>query len=220
MNDTAAAVIAALILGGAVWWANRAPADQGGSDSGEDDSAPTILDYGAQALDVAQEYFDGTVGMDNSAAFLMAIRYGEGTSGANGYSILCGGGTFGSYADHPAMLGWRGLPLSDAMCAGAGYGPGCVSTAAGAFQINKPTWLRIAAKLRLTDFSPESQNLAALELIREKGAMADVLAGRIAAAVSKVRKVWASLPGAGYGQNEVALATFATHFQQNGGVIA
>ncbi|OFJ47602.1 endolysin [Janthinobacterium lividum] len=156
----------------------------------------------------------------NERAFLAAIRVGEGTSAGNGYSILFGGATFGSFDDHPALLGWRGGSLSAAMCAGAGFGPGCVSTAAGAFQINKPTWLRVGGKLGLSDFSPASQDAAALELIREKGALGDVRAGRVDVAVTKVSKVWASLPGAEYGQGEVKLAAFVKNYANAGGNVA
>lgn len=195
--------------------------DDGGS--GESANSADLEDIGNQALDAGSEYFSGVDEMTaqaNEQAFLAAIRVGEGTSAGNGYSILFGGATFGSYADHPALLGWRGGSLSDAMCAAAGFGPGCVSTAAGAFQINKPTWTRVRRKLGLSDFSPASQDAVALELISEKGALADVRAGRVEVAVNKVRKVWASLPGAGYGQGEVKLAAFVNNYANAGGEVA
>lgn len=187
---------------------------------GESDVAPDLEDYGQQVLSLADAYTDEYSMDNNKAAFLMALRLGEGTLGEGGYSTLMGGAQFNSYATHPALAGWRGTPLSDTMCANAGFGPGCVSTAAGAYQINKPTWNRVAGKLGLVDFTPASQDEAAWELIREKGAEADVLAGRTVAAVSKVRKIWASLPGAGYGQHEVAMASFNSAFAQAGGVLA
>lgn len=187
---------------------------------GESDEAPDLEDYGQQALALADGYTDGYSMNYNQAAFLMALRLGEGTRGQDGYSELFGGQNFNSFATHPALAGWPGVRLSDAMCAGAGHGPGCVSTAAGAYQFTKPTWVRLAKKLGLPDFSPRCQDAAAWELIREKGADADVLAGRTAAAISKVRKIWASLPGAGYGQHEVALAAFNNVFTQSGGVLA
>ncbi|WP_373986994.1 glycoside hydrolase family 104 protein [Duganella sp. BuS-21] len=187
---------------------------------GESDAAPDLEDYGQQAIALADGYTDGYSMDYNQVAFLMALRMGEGTQGQDGYRTLFGGGLFDSFDTHPALAGWRGLPLSDALCAGAGLGPGCVSTAAGAFQFTKPTWVRIASKLRLPDFSPACQDAAAWELIREKGADVDVLAGRTAAAIAKVRKIWASLPGAGYGQHEVAIASFNKVFTQAGGVLA
>ncbi|MGK5073242.1 glycoside hydrolase family 24 protein [Janthinobacterium sp. ZB1P44] len=185
-------------------------------DSGETDQAPGLEDYAYQAISI----FESEEMNNNVNAFLSALRVGEGTAGRDGWRTLMGGALFDSFADHPARLGWRGTPLSASMCAGAGFGPGCVSTAAGAFQINKPTWNRVADKLGLTDFTQASQEAAAIELIREKGALSDVAAGRVAAAVSKVRKVWASLPGAGYGQGEVALASFVNHYANAGGSVA
>jgi muramidase (phage lysozyme) len=197
-------------------------ASQQASD-GESDNSADITDYTNQALDYGSAIFEATDDMTAQAninAFLSAIRVGEGTSGGNGYSILCGGGIFGSYENHPAMNGWGGLPLSAAMCANAGFSAGCVSTAAGAYQINKPTYKNIAGKLGITDFSPDSQDRIALELIRQKGALSDVMAGRVAVAVAKVAKVWASLPSAGYGQREVSMNNFINDYTNYGGATA
>lgn len=214
--DRTALVALLVIAGAAVYFLAR-------STDGEDDNSADLSDYAAQAEDGAESIFDTVDDMTaakNTAAFLAGLRLGEGTAGTNGYQILMGGGIMDSYADHPANRGWRGTPLSDKLCALAGYGPGCVSTAAGAYQINKPTWTRLAAKLGLSDFSPASQDAAALQLIAEKGALGDVQAGRLASAIAKVSKVWASLPGAGYGQREVSLADFANQFESAGGLQA
>jgi lysozyme len=151
---------------------------------------------------------------------LNAIRFGEGTSGADGYNILCGGGRFDSYGKHPALAGWGGWRMPLAMAAAAGFPNGAVSTAAGAFQINRPTYNRLSSKLGLSDFSPSTQRAMAIELIREKGALADAMAGRALVAAQKVRKVWASLPGAGYGQHEVASTTFLNKYINAGGTVA
>lgn len=210
-------IVAAVVMGGAAAYYMRPGA---AVIDGESDEAPDWEDYGQQVIALADEYTDEVTIDMNQTAFLTALRLGEGTSGPNGYRTLFGGALFDSYATHPALAGWRGLTLSDEMCSNAGFGPGCVSTAAGAYQINKPTWNRIAAKLSLSDFSPASQDAAAWELIREKGAQADVMAGRTAQAVGKVRKIWASLPGAGYGQHEVALSSFNRVYTQAGGVLA
>jgi lysozyme len=212
-----ALILAAVVIGAAAAYYMR-PGET--LVDGESDAAPDLEDYGTQVVALADSYTDTTGNDMNKPAFLMALRYGEGTSGSNGYNTLMGGALFDSYATHPALAGWGGTPLSDSMCAGAGFGPGCVSTAAGAYQINKPTWNRIAAKVGLTDFSPESQDAAAWALIEEKGADADIIAGRIPQAVAKVRKIWASLPGAGYGQAEVAQSSFNTIYSQAGGQLA
>lgn len=156
----------------------------------------------------------------NAQAFLWMIRVGEGTAHDQGYNEQVGGTYFSDMSDHPANLGWRGMPLSDAQCAGAGRGAGCVSTAAGAYQFIKPTWNSLKSKLGLSDFSPESQDAAALELIRQRGALDAVQAGDIKTAIQKCASIWASFAGAGYGQREVALQSMLDNYTNAGGTLA
>lgn len=159
----------------------------------------------------------------NVAAMQATIKQSEGTARAGDPYRVCFAykHTIASFADHPAVTGeWRGEPLSDAMCAGAGLGPGCVSTAAGAYQIIKPTWLRLKKKLSLPDFSPESQDRACLELLSERGALAYLEQGRFADAVHAARREWASLSGAGYGQGERSIEWLTAKFTEAGGVLA
>ncbi|WP_298214366.1 hypothetical protein [Acidocella sp.] len=61
--------------------------------------------------------------------------------------------------------------------------------------------------LRLPDFSPQSQDWAALHLIRERGAMPAIDAGRLSVAIDLCAAIWASLPGNSYGQPEHPLRT-------------
>lgn len=159
----------------------------------------------------------------NLNSFLEMIMVSEGTraGGRNPYATTYAYQfTIKNFSDHPANLGWRGVPLSDKMCSNAGLGPGCVSTAAGAYQINKPTWNRLRNKIDLPDFSESNQDSAAIELIDERGALNDVYAGRFDVAVNKVRKIWASLPGAGYGQGESSLAKLQAAYAAAGGKFA
>lgn len=159
----------------------------------------------------------------NLAAFLAMIRHAEGTEAAgNPYAVTYAyRWIIRDFSNHPAITGeWRGERLPDAMCANAGFGPGCVSTAAGAYQIIKPTWLKVAAALGLPDFSPASQDRAAVDLIRRRGALEDVKAGRLAIAVNKCRNEWASLPGNYAKQGQRSLDTLALWYQQNGGFLA
>lgn len=159
---------------------------------------------------------------DNRAAFLMAIRAAEGTAGPDGYRVMFGGGLFDGWADHPRIAhqftdrAGRKLWTS---AAGA-YQFMAISPIPGGKSTRVDTWDRLRAKLGLPDFSPASQDAAALELVRECGALGDVDAGRLADAVGKCRRVWASLPGAGYSQPERSLAWVAERFVQAGGVIA
>lgn len=159
----------------------------------------------------------------NMAAFLEMIKKAEGTAGRGNPYAVCFAykHTIQNFSDHPAITGeWRGEPLSAAMCAGAGMGAGCVSTAAGAYQIIKPTWQAIKSKLGLKDFTPANQDAAAVELIRQRGALAFIEQGRFAEAVNACRKEWASLTGAGYGQGERSLAWLQARFTDAGGVLA
>jgi muramidase (phage lysozyme) len=47
-----------------------------------------------------------------------------------------------------------------------------------------------------------------------------VVDGRIPQAIAKCANIWASLPGAGYGQREHKLAYLLTKFTEFGGVLA
>jgi len=161
----------------------------------------------------------------NEAAFLLMLRHAEGTAGPNGYRTRFGGGYFAGFVDHPRIA----VQFTDKA------GRKLWTSAAGAYQAmavspippfnmgrstKVDTWDRMSRKLGLVDFSPESQDRFALGLIEENGALNDVRAGRFATAVDKVRKVWASLPGAGYDQPEKALAWLEAKYLNAGGQLA
>lgn len=135
--------------------------------------------------------YDDVLGNERCRAFLALIRKTEGA----GYSTLFGGGTFASYADHPRQRISR--PLGGRML---------TSTAAGAYQFLSRTWDECAAACGLKDFSPASQDAAALFLIDRREALDDVLSGDWPAAIAKCNKEWASLPGSPYGQPTRPLA--------------
>ncbi len=159
----------------------------------------------------------------NVQAFLSLIRYAEGTDRrADPYRVTYGySHTIQDLSDHPVVTGeWSGKTLPDAMCRGAGFGPGCISTAAGAYQFLSSTWKTCQRALGLPDFGPESQDRAAIYLIERRGALDDVRSGRIAEALQKCRREWASLPGAGYGQGERSLDSLLARFEQAGGMLA
>ncbi|MFJ1251903.1 glycoside hydrolase family 104 protein [Cupriavidus sp. CuC1] len=145
----------------------------------------------------------------NLRAFLDMIAVSEGTKGRgdDGYNILVGGSTFGSYIDHPRQKVWIASI-------------GNYSTAAGRYQMIAATWDSVRNALRLPDFSPASQDAGATELIRRRGALSSIYAGDIAGAINKCRREWASLPGAGYGQRENALSSLLSAYQNAGGVLA
>lgn len=160
---------------------------------------------------------------DNLPAFLAMIRMAEGTSRAADPYRVCFAyrHTIVDLVDHPAITGeWRGERLTDAQCIAAGFSPGCVSTAAGAYQMTKPTWREAKRALGLVDFGPESQDRAAVYLIRRRGAIDAIAEGRITDAIHLCRQEWASLPGAGYGQPERQLASLLGAFEAAGGWVA
>ena len=146
----------------------------------------------------------------NRAAFLAAIAYSEGTAGPNGYRTMFGGGLFDSFADHPRVF----FPYTDKA------GKTIKTSAAGRYQITATTWNTLQPRLGLEDFSPESQDAAALELIREQGALNDVDAGNFETAVSKVRRIWASLPGSGWNQPERSIDQLKIAYERAGGAYA
>ncbi len=129
--------------------------------------------------------YDDVLGNERCRAFLALIRKAEGA----GYSTLFGGGTFAGFADHPRQRISR--PLGGRLL---------TSTAAGAYQFLSRTWDECSAACGLKDFSPASQDTAALFLIDRREALEDVLAGDWPAAIGKCNKEWASLPGSPYGQ--------------------
>ena len=129
----------------------------------------------------------------------------------NGYNVICGSTPwkpilFTSYADHPRRL----IALN----------PTLSSTAAGRYQLLARYFDAYKKLLNLPDFSPASQDAIALQQIKERGALADVDAGRFDIAVGKVRNIWASLPGAGYGQRENKLEILRAQFAAAGGMLA
>lgn len=141
----------------------------------------------------------------NVRAMFAVIRRGEGTSGPDGYRTLYGGGLFGSYADHPRQLVTRW---------------GRTSSAAGAYQALAKVWDETRGAMRLPDFSPASQDLFALGRIAARGALEDVLAGRVNEAIAKINKEWASMPGSPYGQGTISLETARSVYALAGGIIA
>ena len=143
------------------------------------------------------------------AAFLDMIAYAEGTKGRgdDGYNKLVNPAEFfESYAKHPNVLVQVNKTLS--------------STAAGRYQFLSKHWAHYRDQLGLPDFGPESQDCWAIQLIRERKALDDVLKGRIREAIAKCANLWASLPGAGYGQREHQLADLLAKFTEFGGVLA
>jgi len=122
----------------------------------------------------------------NLRAFLDMIAAAEGAD----YNVRFGGARFDDLSDHPRIR----TPFKQT------DGKTNYSTAAGRYQFLARTWDELAEQLGLPDFSPASQDAAAIELIRQRGALRDVVVGNFEEAVRKVRSIWASLPGSPYPQ--------------------
>lgn len=191
------AVIALGAVVGAAVWAITA---------GEEDSS--ILDPVTDYLDTFDMTNADALNNPQVRAFLALIRKGEGTADSGGYSRLVGGGRFSSFADHPNQRVWI-AGIND------------YSTAAGAYQILNRTWRTVRLQAGVSDFSPTSQDLCAVQLIRNRGALADVLAGRIESALKKCSYEWASLPPWRYSkQGTINMEQALSLFNSFGGEIA
>lgn len=181
------------------------------------DQTPGLLESAMVQASTAAQSLSDSVGLTaapdrstaerNENAFLDMIAYSEGTGGPNGYRTLFGGGLFTNMSDHPRQF----FTFTDKV------GRVNKTSAAGRYQFLARTWDDLANRLGLIDFGPASQDAAALELIRQRGALQDVQAGRIAAAIAKCAPIWASLPGANYNQPERKLSSLLASYSQAGG---
>lgn len=121
---------------------------------------------------------------DNVGAFLAMIRAAEGTADEYGYQALYGykrgdmSKIFTDFSDHPRVrVMAHGRPTS----------------VAGAYQMQIGTWDDARRALGLPDFSPQSQDRAAVWLIDKRHkALPDVIAGKAQAAINRLRKEWDS----------------------------
>lgn len=117
---------------------------------------------------------------DNTRRFLDFLAKAEGAD----YNVITGGKRFNDFSQHPGVVGMV-----------TKQGP---STAAGRYQITKSTYDDIAPKLGITDFSPESQDRIALELIKRNKALQYVEQGDYENAIKRLGGTWASLPSSIY----------------------
>lgn len=144
----------------------------------------------------------------NVKAFLWVIRKCEGTSDDNGYGAM-----FGHRADKPKLIS----SFADHPRVVHTWGAGQKTTAAGAYQFLTGTWDECVKAIGLKDFSPESQDRAAVFLISRRGALRAVAEGDLEAALKLCSKEWASLPWSPYGQPTRTYKECVTFFKQAGG---
>lgn len=116
----------------------------------------------------------------NARRWLNTISFAEGTWGGQSprYAITFGYQPIADLSRHPDRVVRSG---------------GTASAAAGAYQFMPQTWEAVRGKLGLRDFGPVSQDLAALELIRQRGVdpERDPITRET---LAKLSGEWASLP--------------------------
>lgn len=145
-------------------------------------------------------------------AFLDMLAWSEGTDNGrqptknHGYDVIVGGALFSDYSDHPRQL--VDLPRLKIK-----------STAAGRYQLLARYWDAYRKQLGLKDFSPASQDAVALQQIKERRALEFIDSGDIRQAIDRCSNIWASLPGAGYGQFEHKADNLIAKFKEAGGTV-
>lgn len=164
-------------------------------------------------------------------AFLDTLAFSEGTSTSSltknfGYDVIVTGvdgpEIFTDYSDHPFMH----RPAKLVMAPGPRFPNGLRSSASGRYQLLVKWWVAYKTKLNLPDFSPLSQDLIAIQQMRERGSLAHLQSGTIDKAIAahlnpldleeaieEDSSVWASLPGNNYGQGGHSMETLVERYE-------
>ena len=137
------------------------------------------------------------------------LAWSEGTDNGrqktrnHGYDVIVGGELFTDYSDHPRKL----VTLN----------PKLKSTGAGRYQLLSRWWDAYSSLAWKT--LPKSQDAVALQQIKERGALPMIDRGDIRQAIDRCSNIWASLPGAGYGQFEHKADSLIAKFKEAGGTV-
>jgi muramidase (phage lysozyme) len=144
--------------------------------------------------------------------FLDLIGWSEGTTTNpitknDGYDVLVksinGNAIFTDYSKHP---------FSDKPAVIVKLVPRLLSTAAGRYQILQHYFAVYKVRLNLPDFSPLSQDLIALEMIKERNLLHCIINGDIAKVITGLCTVWASFPGNNYNQGGKTMEQLLSKF--------
>lgn len=158
----------------------------------------------------------------NRKAFLDMLAVSEGTSTSkvtkcDGYDVI----VIGTDGVHELITDFSTHPFANGLRPSKVFNSkGETSSASGRYQFMKKDWNHYRDMLNLPDFGFESQDKWALQLIKECRALPAIDAGRFDEAVHLCRKIWASLPGAGYGQHENSIAKLRAAYVKAGGQFA
>ncbi|MEI1744304.1 glycoside hydrolase family protein [Acinetobacter baumannii] len=137
----------------------------------------------------AQKYMQ-LLNNPNARRMLDLIASAEGVS--HGYNTLFGNQRFDDLSGHPNIR--KAFTQTD--------GKKNYTTAAGRYQFLNDTWNGLSRQYGLRDFSPQSQDIGAIALLDQIGALPYVLKGDFGTAIKKSGGTWASLPSSNYAQNK------------------
>lgn len=137
----------------------------------------------------AQKYMQ-LLNNPNTRRMLDLIASAEGVS--HGYNTLFGNQRFDDLSSHPNIR--KTFTQTD--------GKKNYTTAAGRYQFLNDTWNGLSRQYGLRDFSPQSQDIGAIALLDQIGALPYVLKGDFGTAIKKSGGTWASLPSSNYAQNK------------------
>jgi len=143
------------------------------------DSSVKVVKVDKKAIRKAQN--ETYLSNSNVKAFLDTIADCEGADYNFKYGAIKGKKNdkwrFTDYSTHP----------------GAGFGG--KTTAAGRYQITKANWTENGInKMGLSDFSPHTQDLIAVEGLRQINAIEAVIDGDMTVAIGRAAKTWNSMP--------------------------
>lgn len=158
----------------------------------------------------------------NVRAFLDTIAKCEGTygKGDNGYNVLVGGGLFNNeYKDHPLDYTKSAIHVRGEL----------YSTAAGRYQIMRFNWFGqkenpatgLKSMYSFTDFKPETQDRAAILLLKRRKAYDYIKEGKIKTALqtTTIYNEWASLPGNNFKQHKYSIDQVVKFYIESGGTL-
>lgn len=162
----------------------------------------------------------GNIEKDNIQAFLWVIRVAEGTSGPLGYRTMYTNKIFPvddptkrtfRFRDHPRIVNKAYSRLQRKILP---------SSAAGAYQFLSDTWNDCVRATRVPDFSPASQDRAAIWLVSQCNALENVKKGNIRRALFQCRAIWASFPNSPHQQPTRSEKDLLAAYVKAGGKLA
>ena len=136
------------------------------------------------------------------------LAWSEGTDNGRqktSYDVIVGGELFTGLLRLPCKL----VTLN----------PKLKSTGAGRYQLLSRWWDAYRKQLPERLLSEKSGRAVALQQIKERGALPMIDRGDIRQAIDRCSNIWASLPGAGYGQFEHKADSLIAKFKEAGGTV-